>query len=144
MVCGSPTSLQSKVTVHAKPHCDDESTNLMALGNLLAREGFDLKAFTDANQALLALQNGLKTDLILLDICMPKLNGCEFYKRLQADPNLYRLPVIFLTGKNREEAMNECELKQMNLLTKPFDLDEALSLIAQLLDTPESQQTPNF
>ncbi len=51
-----------------------------------------------------------KPDLVLLDIMMPKLNGLEVLKRLKADPETKKIPVVVLTnlaGSNDVQAALE-------------------------------------
>src|SRR6476620_9334109 len=40
----------------------------------------------------------VKPDLILLDIAMPETDGGEIAARIQSDPALHRIPVVFLTA----------------------------------------------
>jgi CheY-like chemotaxis protein len=40
----------------------------------------------------------LKPDLILLDVAMPETDGGEVAARIQSDPALHRIPIVFLTA----------------------------------------------
>ena len=51
----------------------------------------------DASKAHQTAQN-LKPDLILLDIAMPETDGGEVAARIQSDPALHRIPIVFLTA----------------------------------------------
>jgi CheY-like chemotaxis protein len=51
----------------------------------------------DASKAHQTAQ-GLKPDLILLDIVMPETDGGEVAARIQSDPALHRIPIVFLTA----------------------------------------------
>jgi CheY-like chemotaxis protein len=63
-------------------------------------------AFNDKHEALIADngRDGLekarseKPDAILLDIMMPSMNGLEVLKKLKADPDTKKIPVIMLTN----------------------------------------------
>jgi putative two-component system response regulator len=76
---------------------DDMPENLMLLGSLL-EDYFDVRL---AKSALMALNllNGIKVDLILLDIVMPEMSGFEFINLLREreSPNR-KTPVIFITS----------------------------------------------
>jgi putative two-component system response regulator len=79
-----------------------------------------------AKSGALALQicKQEKPDLILLDIEMPEMDGFETIKRIKADPELYPIPVIFLTG-NRDTATEIRALQSgaMDFITKPANKD---------------------
>lgn len=64
-------------------------------------------------------------DLILLDYLMPRLDGATLFKRLQADPDLARIPVVFLTASAaRDQAENLRALGAGGVLFKPFSVHE--------------------
>jgi len=63
--------------------------------------------------------------LILLDLKMPTLDGATLFKRLQADPDLAPIPVVFLTAvMTGPEARNLNLLGAAGVLVKPFDVLE--------------------
>ena len=68
-----------------------------------------LNTVRDGEEALAYLQRKGKykvvrmPDLVLLDINMPKMNGCEVLERIRKEPRLQSLPVIMLTMSQREE-----------------------------------------
>jgi len=65
----------------------------------------------------------VKPDLILLDLLMPGLDGATLFRRLQADPELGRIPVVFLTAAmTGPEARNVNSLGSAGVLIKPFDV----------------------
>jgi len=66
-----------------------------------------------------------RPDLILLDINLPKLNGIEVLKRLKADPDLKRIPVVILTVSDKDEYINKSfELGATSYIVKPVELDK--------------------
>jgi len=66
-----------------------------------------------------------RPDLILLDINLPKLNGIEVLKRLKADPDLKRIPVIILTVSDKDEYINKSfELGATSYIVKPVEFDK--------------------
>ena len=82
------------------------------LSRLLKLEGFDVASAADGNEAMALLEAGdaggahdgsrppppPPTDLILLDVMMPRMNGVRFLETLRSDARFRRLPVIALTG----------------------------------------------
>jgi len=77
-----------------------------------------------ANSGLLALEI-LKTqhvDLILLDVMMPEMDGYEVCTRLQADPVLKKIPIIFVTAiDDNESYIRGLELGAIDYLNKPVN-----------------------
>ena len=71
-------------------------------------------------------------DLILLDIMLPILSGIEIYKEL-TKLNI-KTPVIFLTAKNNvQDKIEGLKLGADDYITKPFDLEELLLRIQNVL-----------
>ena len=64
---------------------DDTPANVRMLKARLAREGYEVIAAHDGEQAL-AVARKERPDLILLDIMMPKFDGIEVCRRLKGDP----------------------------------------------------------
>jgi len=73
-----------------------------------------------------------KTDLVLLDIMLPKLNGYEVCKRIKKTKP--ELPIIMLTAKSQEaEIVTGLELGADDYITKPFSVLELLARIKAVL-----------
>lgn len=68
-------------------------------------------------------------DLVLLDSMLPDMNGLDILKAYRAEKGSSK--ILFLTGakKNEEAAM---ELGADFFLSKPFEIDELLSVVARL------------
>src|SRR4026209_1348307 len=76
---------------------DDEDLREM-MAQLLTLEGFVAATVANGREALEYLQHASKPDVILLDLMMPVMDGWEFRRRQQADPDLAPLPVIVLSA----------------------------------------------
>ena len=72
-------------------------------------------------------------DLILSDLMMPELNGCEVFAILRSQPATAKIPFIFLTASEMDKAL---ELKADGYLKKPCSITEILGAIANLLEKP--------
>ena len=84
-------------------------------------------------------------DLILLDIMLPVLSGVEIYKQLKS-LNI-STPVIFLTAKNNvQDKIEGLKLGADDYITKPFDLEELLLRIHNVLkrNAPQKQELSVF
>lgn len=81
--------------------------------------------------------------LVLLDIRMPKVDGVEVLRRIKADPDLRRLPVIMLTTTDDAREVARChELGCSVYLQKPVDYEKfaeamrRLGLFIMLMQVP--------
>ena len=76
-------------------------------------------------------------DLILLDVCLPAVIGFAVAQRLQ-ELGLERIPVIFITASKKEELRAAAkDLGAAGFLEKPYEAQELLALIAQVLRESE-------
>lgn len=65
----------------------------------LDKENFKTIRAADGEEALnLLTQQGLKPDVILLDLILPKRNGFEVLETIRQDPVLEKLPVIIISN----------------------------------------------
>jgi len=81
---------------------DDVSENLKLLLNLLAPVGYKVRPASNGSEALDAVKQN-KPDLILLDIKMPGMDGFEVCKRLKADSQWKKIPIIFISALGETE-----------------------------------------
>ena len=109
---------------------DDESMRFL-LERILVNGGYDVRPFPNGEQALEWLKTG-RPDLILTDVMMPRTTGYEFCERLQADPVLALIPVIFLTslGTQRDKS-RALAAGAVDYLTKPIDKKTLLEVVGK-------------
>lgn len=71
--------------------------------------------------------------LVLLDIRMPKVDGVEVLRRLKADPELRKVPVIMLTTTDDDREVARChQLGCSVYIQKPVDYDRFAEAIRRL------------
>jgi two-component system cell cycle response regulator DivK len=75
---------------------EDNADNRMLLGAILG-DRYEVVEYEDGIEALAGLRRR-RPDLVLLDISLPGMDGCEVLRRLRADTSLHGLPVIALTA----------------------------------------------
>jgi putative two-component system response regulator len=79
-----------------------------------------VRPFASGEAALRFLERN-HADIILLDHNMPEMTGLDVLAKLQADPELKEVPVIFLTGSvNSEDEITALENGAVDYLLKPF------------------------
>jgi len=74
--------------------------------------------------------NGVRPDLILLDLNLPKKDGREVLAEIKADDNLKRIPVVVLTiSKAEEDILKSYSLHANCYLTKPIEFEQFFNLV---------------
>jgi DNA-binding response OmpR family regulator len=109
---------------------DDESISLGLRMNLEA-EGYEVQLAADGEDGL-ALATGGGTDLVILDVMLPKMNGFEVVRQLRAKQAT--VPVIMLSARGAEmDKVMGLELGAEDYITKPFGLAELLARVKAVL-----------
>jgi len=112
---------------------DDIATNIQLLTAYLSSVGYHVVSAMDGQEALDRVAD-CKTDLVLLDVMMPKLNGFEVCQRLKQDKLSSFIPVIMVTGLNEvEHKVKAMESGADDFVTKPFNRVELLTRVKSLL-----------
>lgn len=98
---------------------DDVATNRILLKAKLATVYYEVILAQSGEEAL-ELARREEPDLILLDVCMPGLDGPEVCARLKADDRLCHIPVVMITAVNSpEERIRGLEAGADDFLSKP-------------------------
>jgi DNA-binding response OmpR family regulator len=101
----------------------------------LRAAGYEVDAVGDGSAAL-ASQNERESDLLILDLMMPGLDGLEVCKALRARGR--HTPILMLTAKSTElDRVLGLELGADDYLTKPFSLAELMARVKALLRRSE-------
>ncbi len=114
---------------------DDNPANVRMLEKMLGSAKYtNLISVTDSRDvAPLCLKN--RFDLIMLDIRMPHLSGFDVMEQLAAQAEDDYLPILVLTAQtDRETRLRALGAGAKDFLTKPFDREEVLNRIRNMLD----------
>jgi CheY-like chemotaxis protein len=72
-----------------------------------------------------------RPDLILVDLNLPKMDGCELLRQIKQEPALLAIPVIMLSSSQAETDVARSYAYHANCyITKPLDLEQYLTVIA--------------
>lgn len=119
-------------------YVEDDLVVLTAYRHCLEREGYSVEPAKDGLEAMKILL-GLVPDLVVLDLMLPKFDGGEVLKFMQANPRLKTVPVIILSTNSIVDADEEYVLEGAyrrfikNQCTFPMVLEAIQKL---LLETP--------
>ncbi|MGH8016142.1 MAG: response regulator, partial [Candidatus Zixiibacteriota bacterium] len=83
---------------------DDESEITEIVETFLTEAGYKVTVANSGSEAVKKAKQ-FKPDVILLDIMMPGTDGYAVCQQIKKEPEFANTPVIFLTGKDREEDM---------------------------------------
>jgi CheY-like chemotaxis protein len=109
---------------------EDDVRNVFALSSVLERRGAIVDIARNGREALDALEREPATDLVLMDIMMPEMDGYEAMRRIRADARFARLPVIALTARAGPDDRRHClDAGASDYVPKPLDVDRLLSLM---------------
>jgi FixJ family two-component response regulator len=114
---------------------DDDESVRESLPDLVRQYGFEVRAFSSAEE-FLASDDLDTTRCLILDVGMPGMSGTDLWRELKRQRQ--EKPIIFITA-NRDEAFRQLALEQgaVECLFKPFsDADLLESLNSALGKTP--------
>ncbi len=113
---------------------EDDVHMAYLLGYLAEKERYAVETIADGRKALERIAAGDATDLVLLDVMLPYLDGFELLEKLRSHEAWKRVPVIILTSRTREhDAVRALGLGADDYLTKPFSPAELVARIRRRL-----------
>ncbi len=111
---------------------DDVKDNLKSYNELLSPT-FNLELIQNPLD-LITFLGSAQTDLVILDLHMPNINGFELYEKFKG--NYPKLPVIFLSGDPSEEAViSGLNLGADDFIVKPVSLRELIARIKNKINS---------
>ena len=109
---------------------DDEPNIREVVGLYLRRDGHTVVSASDGEEALYLFRR-TDPELVVLDLMLPKLNGFEVCRRIQAEK---RVPIIMLTAKGEEEErIIGLGLGADDYVVKPFSPRELAARVTAVL-----------
>ena len=100
---------------------DDDATNRDVLGRRLERLGYRVRSAANGREGLEVLREE-GTDLVLLDLMMPEMNGYQVLEACRDDDRLRDVPIVMISARDEIDDVVECiSLGAEDYLPKPFD-----------------------
>ncbi|SEL36671.1 putative two-component system response regulator [Ectothiorhodospira marina] len=114
---------------------DDERANLILMDRLLRTEGYSNLVLVQDPREVMASYRQAPTDLILLDIKMPHMNGFEVMEQFAALEDPLVPPILVLTAQHsRDYMLRALSSGARDFIGKPFDRAEVLARVRNMLD----------
>jgi len=115
---------------------DDEADQIYTMKTLLDdnSDEYELIGVENGNKCLQLLKNGEFPDLIFLDIMMPQISGWELFERIKQNPEWKHIPIVFITARTDEVAVNAGRFLGDGFINKPYNADEVLKVIKEKID----------
>lgn len=119
---------------------DDDPDMAHLASDLLKKEGYAVRSFTDPIAALDDVRSH-PPDLLLLDIVMPGMNGLEVCRQLKREPKTSHVGILMISVKYREsDVVTGLELGADDYLKKPYRKRELLARVRAVIRRKEPQE----
>lgn len=119
---------------------EDQPVNRKLMQALLKKIGLDHVCAENGQEAIDALQGGLRPSLVLMDMHMPVMDGVtatEHIRRWELEHGMAPTPIVALTANAFEEDSRRCFAAGMDdFLTKPVNLQALQQMLAKWLVAP--------
>ncbi len=112
---------------------DDIPTNVRLLEARLTAEYFEVRTASSGRDALAICDEG-QTDIVLLDVMMPEMDGFEVCRRLKANSATAQIPVVMITALDQpSDRVKGLQAGADDFLTKPVDDVQLMARVKSLV-----------
>jgi HAMP domain-containing protein/CheY-like chemotaxis protein/signal transduction histidine kinase len=109
---------------------DDDVRNIFALTSVLETNKMDVTSAENGRTAIEMLLEQPDTDIVLMDIMMPEMDGIETMRKIRMLKQFANLPMIALTAKAMKGDREKCiQAGASDYVSKPVDTDQLLCLM---------------
>lgn len=110
-----------------RPPCilvvDDDPTIRALYSEILVDEGYGVQTAENGQEAIVQAR-ARHTDLIMMDIMMPIMDGLTACNKIKADPAMQWVPIVIMSaGTNLRQHADKISCMAEAVLPKPIDLD---------------------
>ena len=108
---------------------DDEPDNLRLLSDLLDEQGYEVQQAISGEVALRSIATNT-TDLILLDINLPDIDGYSLCQQVKSNPAVCDIPIIFVSASDEPwDKVKAFSAGGSDYISKPFKVVEVLAIL---------------
>lgn len=108
---------------------EDDDGILALLEYNLEKEGYKVRSTDDGEEAFIMIEES-KPDLILLDWMLPDMSGIEICRRLRANSETSKLPILMISAKGEDlDKIEGLDIGADDYIVKPFSPKELLARI---------------
>lgn len=112
---------------------DDDPALRGLLRQMLELGGYIVHEAEDGLDALKKLEN-IDPDVLVLDVMMPNMDGVTLCKKMRSDVSTMNIPIIMLSGKTQDKAVQEgLEAGANKYLKKPISFTDLISHVKEVL-----------
>ena len=111
---------------------EDDNDCVRIVRMLLEKDGYNVKAVSNGEEAFESLKD-LLADVLILDVGLPGMSGYEVCRMIKADDRLKRIPIVFLTSYDspRDYVAGQ-EAGGVFYISKPYDPRDLLQVVRSL------------
>ena len=113
---------------------DDEPVLRTIVREILHEEGYAVIEAADG-RVMLEIMARERPDLVLMDVMMPGIDGCEAYQQLRSQPEHRDVPVVMMSAGVRPTRLDP---SLAGFMAKPFDLTQLIDLVTRLIGHPHA------
>lgn len=118
---------------------DDSLSARRALAQFMQDSGYRVRTARDGVEASQIVE-GVRPDLVLADLEMPRMNGIELTTHLRSNAETADIPVIMVTSRSTEKHREEAQAAGVNVyLTKPYSEDVLIETVRALIGEHEAK-----
>lgn len=119
---------------------DDDSVNIEILNVMLENCGHHCIRAFNGLEALSLLEENLDTDLIILDLVMPVMDGYQMLDELKKRPHLKNIPVIVASGADCD-VLRTLQYGASDFIAKPYAHEELEVRISNLITSKRAAES---
>jgi DNA-binding response OmpR family regulator len=114
---------------------EDDEFLLQLLRMVFESEGFAAVAARDGKEAI-DIARRVRPDAVLLDVCMPNLDGWSVLQSLRADEGTARVPVVMMSALREHLPSKDAGPRADAFVAKPFSLRDVVRMVRLCTDVP--------
>ncbi len=111
---------------------DDDLAMQTVLEITLRDAGYKVVLANDGQEGIEKLAS-IHPNLVICDIMMPQMDGVETFQRMKEQLQNDGIPIFIMTALNRKPWFADLEAEGAVIIQKPFDIDQLLRLVKDML-----------